>query len=159
MRLHRLASLVGILALSMACSPANTSSSLDGTWKVTGLLCNGTTATGSIALGSQSILISIAGDTATTYTEATSGCFLTYPSAMSFPSEGKMTTNTPSGTYGCSPNGCNAACGSAFTGSGPYTVDYTVKGNTLTITEISGTQCASATPAQVDPRAMVWTRQ
>ncbi len=117
---------------------------VDGTWKETGLTCNGAVTT-----GHGTVTVTISNTTGTSSYADSNGCVQNEPATVSYPNTSSFTW-TGSGTSTCSGT-CQQGCGNTSSDGGPnspQTFTYARSGNTLTITEVQNGNEGDCGPGQ-----------
>jgi hypothetical protein len=154
MRSRTMAAALAALAAS-GCGKA-TGGAVDGTWKLTGVTCNGTTPSFNQTIVDSQYTFAIT-DTAATFSYLPApGCRLTGPMTYTF-SSGNRLSYAGNGNYTCAPASCSGLCGSAVTSAG-YLYQYDFTGlDTMTWTSASDNTCSSNGVS--DPIVYTFARQ
>jgi hypothetical protein len=124
----RIVSAVWVVSVAIGCGSPG-AGGLDGTWTQTGVACNGTALT-----LENPVTLVINGSSGSISYEAEVGCDATEALTFAYPSASSLTL-THSGTIACTPAACASQCGTG-TPDPDETFQYTVSGNTLTVSKV-----------------------
>ncbi len=135
---------------------------IDGTWKETGVLCNGAAATGTATqtFTPPNVMTYVLTNTTGMASFSTGACTISSAMTISY-AAGNSATVTSVGSWSCNPAGCaGATCGSAVSAAST-TFHYTLTAPTVGLLVTGGADqtCTGANPVQADPVTHIFTKQ